>query len=78
MPGKEIQWIFLNVIGSFKNLQNDPIVIYYTLYNNFFYTQLASFLVPQKDSYYVHDGTEAFFLFFLHLFFFRNILIFFG
>ena len=32
---------------------------YYVLYNNnFFYAQLASFLVPQKDFYYVHNDTE--------------------
>ena len=39
------------VPGSFKNLQSGPIVIYYVLYNNVFYTQLASSFIPQKDFY---------------------------
>ena len=39
------------VPGSLKNLKNGLIVIYYTLYNNLLYTQLASFFVPQKDFY---------------------------
>ena len=33
-------------------LSNDPIVIYYTLSNNFFYTQLAFAFVPLRDSCY--------------------------
>ena len=36
---------------------------YYVLYNDFFYTQLASYFVTQKDFQYVHDDTEAFFYF---------------
>ena len=61
------------------------------LNNNFFYTQLGFASVPQKDSYYIHDDTKAFFILLLQLnfdfssffshfifFFFRNILIFFG
>ena len=35
------------------------------LNNNFSYTQLASAFVPQNDFYYIHDDTEAFFLFLL-------------
>ena len=31
-----------------KNLQSGPIVFYYVLYNNFFYTQIAPVFVPQK------------------------------
>ena len=31
-----------------QNLQSGPIVIYYTLYNNSFYTQLAPFLLVRK------------------------------
>ena len=53
----------LTVAGSLKNLQSCPIVTYYALYNNFFYTQLASFFVTQKGFFYVHDDTESFFLF---------------
>ena len=33
------------------------------LNNNFSYTHLAFAFVLQKDSYYVHDDTNAFFLF---------------
>ena len=33
------------------------------LNNNFSYTQLSFFVIIQKDSYYVHDDTEPFFLF---------------
>ena len=53
----------LTVAGSLKNLQSCLIVTYYALYNNFFYTQLASFFVTQKGFFYVHDDTESFFLF---------------
>ena len=49
--------------GSLKSLQPSPIVIYYALYNHFFYTRLASFFVPQKDFYYFSDDTSAVFLF---------------
>ena len=35
------------------------------LNNNFSYTQLSLAFVPQKDSYYVHDDTDASFLFLL-------------
>ena len=35
-----------------KKFSSDPIVIYYVLNSNLFYTQLAFALVPQKDSYY--------------------------
>ena len=55
----------LIVLGFLKNLQSGSIVIYYVLYDNFFYTQLASISVPQKISYYIHDDTDAFSLFFL-------------
>ena len=48
MPDKEIQWFFY-VPGSLKNVHSSPAVIYYVLYSNFFYTQLASAFVPQKD-----------------------------
>ena len=47
-----------------KNLQSNLKVISYALNNNFSYTQLFRFLL-QKDSYYVHDDTEAFFVFLL-------------
>ena len=33
--------------------------------NNFSYTQPAFAFVPQKDSYYVNDDTDGFFLFLL-------------
>ena len=50
---------------SLKNLKSSPIVIYYVLYNNSFYTdQLAPFFVPRKDSYYIHNDTEVLFIFF--------------
>ena len=35
----------------------------------FFYTQLPFGFVPQEDSYYVHDHTEAFIFFFFSKFF---------
>ena len=54
-------------LGSLKNLWSSQTVAYYMLYNNSFYTQLASFFVPQKDSYCVHDDTEDFCLFPLQL-----------
>ena len=38
----------LIVPGSLKILQSRPIVIYYALFNNFFYSQLASFLFVRK------------------------------
>ena len=57
--------------------------------NNFSYTQLGAAFAPQKGSYYVHDDTDTFVLFFLSkilisledlfllfvFFFFRKILI---
>ena len=55
--------IFLHVPGSLKNLHSSPTVIYYVLYSNFFYTQLASAFVPQKDFYdfyYDHYDTDFF------------------
>ena len=51
---------FLNVVGSLKNLQSCPIVIYFVLCSNFFYAQIASAFVPYKDFYYVHNNTDAF------------------
>ena len=51
------------------------------LNNNVSYIQLAFDLVPQKDSYYVHDDTDAFSLFLLqkdfdifHVFLFGTFL----
>ena len=38
----------LIVQGFLKNLKSDPIVIYYSLYNNFLYTQLASFFLHHR------------------------------
>ena len=38
--------------------------MYYALYNNFLYNQLASAFIPQKDFDFVHDDTEVFFFFF--------------
>ena len=35
------------------------------LNNNFSYTQFAFAFVPQKDFYYIHNDTDAFFLFLL-------------
>ena len=61
-------------LGSLKNLWSSRTIAYYMLYSNSFYTQLASFRVPQRDSYYVHDDTEDFCLFPLQL----NIDFFFG
>ena len=55
----------LIVPGSLKIVQSDSIAIYYALYNNFFYTQLASVFIPRKDFYYIHDDADAFFLFLL-------------
>ena len=34
--------------GSLKNLQSGLIVIYYVLYNNFFYTQTVSFFCSSE------------------------------
>ena len=31
--------------------------MYYALYNNFLYNQLASAFIPQKDFDFVHDDT---------------------
>ena len=56
--------------GSLKSLQPSPIVIYYALYNHFFYTRLASFFVPQKD-FITFPMILALFFFF----FFNKILI---
>ena len=50
----------LIVPGSLKQLQSSPRSIYYILYSNFFYTQLASAVVSQKDLYYVCCNTDAF------------------
>ena len=55
----------LIVAGPFKNLESGLIVIYYVLYNNFFYTHLPSAFVPQKKFYHVDDDTDAFLLFVL-------------
>ena len=57
-----------------KNLIKQLKSYFYMLNNNFSYTQLASAFVPQEDSYYVHDDTDAFFL--LHLL--KNFHIFLG
>ena len=46
-------------------IKSGPIVICYALYNNFFYIQVASTFVPQKDFYYAHDDADFFFLFLL-------------
>ena len=46
-------------------MQSDAIVIYYVLYSSLFYAHLASAFAPQKDSYYIHDDTDPFFLFLL-------------
>ena len=51
----------LNFQLRYKTLK----IIFYVLNNNFSYTQLVFAFVPQKDSYYVHDDTDAFFLFLL-------------
>ena len=49
----------------FINLQSYLKVISYVLNNSFSYTQLSFLFVLQKNSYYVHDDTDAFFLFLL-------------
>ena len=54
----------LNVFGLLKRiLLSNWTVIFYVLNNNFSYAQLASIFVSQKDSYYVHNDTDAFFSF---------------
>ena len=58
-----------NCLRIFKNLWSGPIIIFYVL-NNFSYTQLTFTFVLQKDSYNVHNDTDAFLLFL-----FRKILI---
>ena len=58
---KEFQYIFSNCPKVKRILSSHPIVIYYVVNNNFFYTQLAFDFVPQKDSYYI---TPFFFSFF--------------
>ena len=50
--------------GSLKNLQSSPIVTNYALYNNFFYTQLVSFFVPQKNVITFTMILKLFFFFF--------------
>ena len=45
--------LFVFNCPNVKNFfSSDPIVIYYVLNSNFFYTQLAFAFVPQKDFYY--------------------------
>ena len=65
MLNKEIQCIFLIVLGLLKigALLRNPPVIFYVLYNNFFYVFLSFVFDFQKDFYGVHDVTDAFFLF---------------
>ena len=53
-------------------------VIYYVVNNNFSYTQRSFLFFLQKDSYYIHDDTDAFFLFFLQKDFDICLLPFFG
>ena len=48
--------------GHPKKLQSGSKVICYMLYSNYFYTQLVSGFVPQKN-FYVHDNTDAVLLF---------------
>ena len=50
IPDNEVQSIFLIVAGSLKTLQSLLVVIFYVLDNNFFYAQLVSFFIPQRDS----------------------------
>ena len=38
-------------------------LFFYVLSNNFSYTLLVSAFVPQIEFYYVHDDTDAFFIF---------------
>ena len=54
----------LIVPGSLKNLQSSPIVTNYALYNNFSYTQLVSFFVPEKDVIIFTMLQKLFFFFF--------------
>ena len=48
----------------FKALRN-PTVIFYVLYNNFFYVLLSCLFHLKKDFYSVHDNTDAFCLSYL-------------
>ena len=57
-------FFFSNVLGSLKDLQSRPIVIFYVLHNNF-YTQLPSAFVPWKGFYYTPNNTDVVFLFLL-------------
>ena len=73
---KEFQYIFSNCPKVKRILSSHPIVIYYVVNNNFFYTQLAFDFVPQKDSYYItpfffsfFGKNLIFFLFFVFCFF---------
>ena len=43
------------------------------LNNNFSHTQLASAFLPRKDYYFVHDDTDAVFLFLLKLNFYISL-----
>ena len=46
-----------------KSNKSGYIVTFHVLNNNFSYTQLAFAVVPQKDSYYIRDDTDACFFF---------------
>ena len=60
----------LIVLRSLKNLPTSLIVFYYMLYNNFFYTQLASVFDLQKEFYIDHNNIDGF-----SFFFFRKMLV---
>ena len=76
---------FLNVLRIAKKpkiLFSDPVIIYYVLYNNFFYTQLDFVFDRKKDFYFIHDNINIFSFFInvspasywsISLFFFYNI-----
>ena len=73
---KEILYIFLIILGSLKigaSLRN-PAVIFYVLYNNFFYVLLSFVFHLQKDFYGVHDNTDGPRLI-SYFFFYRKISI---
>ena len=58
--------VFLNYLKIVKNwaLLRSQTVIFYVLYNNFFYVLLSFvFFYLQKDFHGVHDNTDAFFIF---------------
>ena len=55
-------WNKFNCLRIFKKIQKVIKYLPFMLNYNFSYTQLAFTFVPQKDSYYIHNDAELFFL----------------